>query len=135
MSVPHNLSFDSEFWKWLQSKREHNGMMIPLSSVITRYLREAIGKDYPEFLIPTRLEKTKKLKPKPVKIYRKQRVKKRANKVIAKFKKKVAKPKTEKVVKTHPKQEVITNQNWNLEINDKTPLWVRSIAKKLEMAR
>jgi hypothetical protein len=135
MSVPHNLSFDSELWQWLQSKREHNGMRIPLSSVITRYLREAITKDNRQFLIPIYVEKTKKLKPKPVKTYRKQRVIKRANKVIAKFKNKVAKSKTEKVVKTHPKQEVITNQNWNLEINDQTPLWVQSIAKKLEVTR
>jgi hypothetical protein len=134
-SYPHNLSFDCELWGWIQGKREHNGMIIPLSSVITRYLREAIAKDYPDFLIPTRLEKPKKIKFKAVKLHRKKIVKKRANKVIAKFKNRVAKSKTEKIVKTNPNQEIITNQNWNLEINDKTPLWVRSIAKKLEVAR
>jgi hypothetical protein len=102
-SYPHNLSFDCELWGWLQSKRNHNGMKVPLSAVVTRYLQEAIAKDSQQ---------------KPVEVKKSHRTT------------------TKKATKKTTKQQVFSsNIDWNLEINDNTPLWVRSIAKKLEVAR
>lgn len=105
-SYPHNLSFDCELWGWLQSKRNHNGMKVPLSAVVTKYLLEAIAKDSSQNAIK-----------KPVKI-------KKPQLTTAK-----------KATKKSRKDESISSKiDWKLEINDQTPLWVRSIAKKLEVA-
>jgi hypothetical protein len=93
-SYPHNLSFDCELWGWLQSKRHHDGMLVPLSAVITKYLRDEIAKESCQ---------------KPLK-------------------KQVGRPKKANSVAS-------TTTDWNLEVTDKTPAWVRSIAKKLDSTR
>jgi hypothetical protein len=106
-SYPHNLSFDCELWGWLQSKRNYNGMKVPLSAVVTRYLREAMAKDLQQKPVEKSVE-------------------------IKKTHRTTGKNPTKKPIK---QQVFSSNIDWNLEINDQTPLWVRSIAKKLEVAR
>ena len=82
-------------------------MMIPLSAVITKYLSDAIAKD------PVK---------KPSKSIERKYL---SNKIAKKSAKKSSKSIETNDVKAH----------WKLEVNDKTPAWVRNIVKQLDATR
>ena len=82
-------------------------MMIPLSAVITKYLIEEIAKD--PIKKPLKSIETKYLR----------------NKIAKKSARKPLKSIETNDAKTH----------WKLEVNDKTPAWVRNIVKQLDATR